>query len=437
MPFFVPQIPILVPLSWTRLTAVGTNTTSLTIPADYQVGDICILYNVAKNNTASTPTTVIPTDFLVLDNATAIQILSTDSCRGIISWKQLVSGDPNTALTLMNSNDTRRGILQGFRPSRPVKAVPYEWHQRIDAANFSGEPVNTVVSSGERGPVIIVGAAASDGTIDPFTWSPTEDSSNSASTTRAGIKAYNTSPANVGIDIADEGAYNGLTTGGFRISTNNTWKEDFSGYDTGSVLPYNWTHRSNSATGGIQAEAISGSVSGQELKITIASDGDRYVSFDPAGNTNNADVEVLASLYMVASDPADNTSHAGVFVRRTGANSAENAYYASFRTDGSFNRTIFSIRKHVAGSSSNVSADTGVTWDINTRYWVRLRAIGTSLKAKFWEDGSAEPSSWNVDTTDSDVTGSGYVGLFAYDQNGDPAFDYFSVAVGGGTAPGP
>ena len=38
---------------------------------------------------------------------------------------------------------------------------------------------------------------------------------------------------------------------------------------------------------------------------------------------------------------------------------------------------------------------------LNTWYWIKARAEGSSLKAKIWKDGDAEPAAWTVSGTDS------------------------------------
>ena len=56
---------------------------------------------------------------------------------------------------------------------------------------------------------------------------------------------------------------------------------------------------------------------------------------------------------------------------------------------------------------------------------------------KAWPDGSAEPSAWNIDTVDGDITGGGWTGVSTYDYTDRPYYDYFSASANGQAAPSP
>ena len=46
--------------------------------------------------------------------------------------------------------------------------------------------------------------------------------------------------------------------------------------------------------------------------------------------------------------------------------------------------------------------DTGIAWSASDRYWVRARILGdnpTTIQAKLWKDGTAEPAAWMVTKT--------------------------------------
>lgn len=117
------------------------------------------------------------------------------------------------------------------------------------------------------------------------------------------------------------------------------------------------------------------------------------------------------------------TSIAGVGLRFVDSNN----WYAA--VIGNTSQTI-EIRKDVAGTFSTVTgASASFTYSTNTFYWMRFRAVGTSLRAKIWADGSSEPSSWTISGTDSSISAAGRYGIVA-----SPAatakvctFDHFSV----------
>lgn len=53
------------------------------------------------------------------------------------------------------------------------------------------------------------------------------------------------------------------------------------------------------------------------------------------------------------------------------------------------------------------------TFTTGTWYWVRVRVVGSSLRARFWADGAAEPTTWpvNLDVTDTTIAASGSWGF--------------------------
>lgn len=95
-------------------------------------------------------------------------------------------------------------------------------------------------------------------------------------------------------------------------------------------------------------------------------------------------------------------------------------------------------------SSVVISRDGGVTnavgagigsVDNNEWWWHRLRVNGTTLQARTWLDGTAEPGTWNnVDTTHASHA-SGYVGVGSFGTSGNIDFDIIGIALDGGTAP--
>lgn len=50
---------------------------------------------------------------------------------------------------------------------------------------------------------------------------------------------------------------------------------------------------------------------------------------------------------------------------------------------------------------ANKGGQGGLAWAINDIYHFRIRANGSDHKVRWWEDGDPEPSTWNVEFTDS------------------------------------
>lgn len=72
-----------------------------------------------------------------------------------------------------------------------------------------------------------------------------------------------------------------------------------------------------------------------------------------------------------------------------------------------------SIIKRVAAVQTTLGSTftTRLTHVAGTYYRVRFQGHGTALKAKLWEIGTVEPTNWHVETTDSDLTSAGSVGM--------------------------
>lgn len=117
-----------------------------------------------------------------------------------------------------------------------------------------------------------------------------------------------------------------------------------------------------------------------------------------------------------------------VFIRGDLADSSNNSYQCVFNPGGDGLR----LEKDASGTTSTIATDSGAANPLDQWVWLRFRANGTNLSVKTWVDGNDEPASWDIETTDSDVSG-GYVGVgrtnefdFLYDvvgvgTNGDPA----------------
>src|SRR2546430_262232 len=88
------------------------------------------------------------------------------------------------------------------------------------------------------------------------------------------------------------------------------------------------------------------------------------------------------------------------------------------------------IRKRIAAANTDV-VTTSVTMNTGTQYWFRLNVSGTTYSAKFWQDGTTEPTSYMISGTASDaVLASGLWGLYGSPTTSSTIdFDNFTVSV--------
>lgn len=128
------------------------------------------------------------------------------------------------------------------------------------------------------------------------------------------------------------------------------------------------------------------------------------------GSGTATSTEVLVRL-----NPADTTSDIGCIARYVDTN---NFYY------GVLSGSKALIGKDASGSFSTI-ASTSFSYANGTFYWLRFNLVGTTLKLKAWQDGTGEPGSWTVTTTDASLASGGY-GLGS-DATGSTSFDSLTV----------
>lgn len=68
---------------------------------------------------------------------------------------------------------------------------------------------------------------------------------------------------------------------------------------------------------------------------------------------------------------------------------------------GFFGGTTFNVDKYTSGSRANI-ANFSFSYTSNSFYWIRLihTSVGT-LQIRVWADGSSEPGTWNLNTTET------------------------------------
>ena len=90
---------------------------------------------------------------------------------------------------------------------------------------------------------------------------------------------------------------------------------------------------------------------------------------------------------------------------RTDAEGGGRGYHAPL---GSLGLSFRLVR--LDGTDEVVLADSGLSQENDTWYWIRFRIEGSLLRAKIWQDGTAEPSGWTLETID-DTYASGRAGI--------------------------
>jgi len=90
--------------------------------------------------------------------------------------------------------------------------------------------------------------------------------------------------------------------------------------------------------------------------------------------------------------------------RSDGSNSSSANHYRCSLT------TQLSVSKSVSGTLTSLGTF-ALTVSNNVFYWVRFRVVGTALMARTWQDETSEPTTWQINVTDSSLTSANQYGI--------------------------
>ncbi|MBW8801114.1 MAG: hypothetical protein JF597_48485, partial [Streptomyces sp.] len=185
-----------------------------------------------------------------------------------------------------------------------------------------------------------------------------------------------------------------------------------SGWGT-SDAGFVWSHTATS----------SWTVSGTQGVTTFAAANTAAVAVSSTGGGLDVDVEYVAS---IGARTTGANWFAGAMLRYSDVN---NMYLAGIEFDTS-NTIKVSIHKWVAGAYSAIATltATGIAYSAGTKIRVRAVAHGANLQVKAWLDGTAEPSDWNLETQDSDLSGAG-VGVYQWRIAGNTNAGSLAVSI--------
>lgn len=216
------------------------------------------------------------------------------------------------------------------------------------------------------------------------------------------------------------------------------YSTDFSEYPVGS-LPSDWTNRFNTTAGQVTVENRTGSVSGKVLKTAAHTGNSVYVgaSWNALdSDANRADFEI-ASIFTLRG--ASMTECAASTFGRGSGTGLSTASIIAASVNGLATSTAKRILKRVSGTNTVINSSS-YTPTAGTRMGSRIRVSGTSVQARIWEyDNEAEPSTWPLTGTVSDVSAAGWIGVVEggfvnTSTKGPIEWEWFSAATGGDTA---
>jgi hypothetical protein len=209
--------------------------------------------------------------------------------------------------------------------------------------------------------------------------------------------------------------------------TESAWGSSNGVYPT-SVLTKRWT-TTNETT--VQCTTLTEATSGYVFESEWSAGAIRGNTLDSVdGDANRDDAEVLVRARI---GTADETF--GVLLRGSGSASSEQMYLAYLDWSGFGSNFTLRVGRYVSGSFTLIASGNTISYTNDDWFFVRFRVNGTTLQARWWTQKEQEPAHWSIDTTDSNVTGVGWTGLFSSQANFNSEVDWISVGTNGDTAP--
>lgn len=138
------------------------------------------------------------------------------------------------------------------------------------------------------------------------------------------------------------------------------------------------------------------------------------------GWLGNGSVASAAADVKVRFKLATGTDFVGIFLRTT-----DSSHFLLIRRNGA----AWQVLDCPSGTTTttDISSAIGVTPVAGTFYWLRVRAVGTNVQCKVWQDGNAEPAFQSSTTVG--ITQSGSFGLYGMTSSGAATMNVDSFLV--------
>jgi hypothetical protein len=198
------------PLTLTQVLSATANAATIAVPGGVLAGDLLVLWDGSANLNVP-PASVVPSSFTpVIDNAVD---LGAAGIRGVLSAKIAAGTEGGTNLTGMNGSVNEPKMLYVFRGSRPIAAF-LAGSTASEITNDSISPQVVAAAVGASPLIVLAGYYTGQvGSVDPRTFSPAKDGEiNATAYAYLAYKIYNSGPADVTVDMDDEGGSNMLAS---------------------------------------------------------------------------------------------------------------------------------------------------------------------------------------------------------------------------------
>lgn len=223
-----------------------------------------------------------------------------------------------------------------------------------------------------------------------------------------------------GVPTADEV---GAWSGGTDTTSGDDETESVDDDGDSEVSFESWTPQWASVHGDYSVVETASSEGDALLALEPESPGRHFLSWDDVGEPKDTDVVVLTR---VVSNEDAFTSWCRPIVRGSGSAGSENGYFAAVWPDE------LHVRKYIDGELTTL-ATTETAPNVGEWLYLRFRVTGNELKLRKWTLGDSEPTTWDLETTDDDISSGGLAGVGGVSAD-TQYWDYVSIATDGGTA---
>jgi hypothetical protein len=185
-------------------SSANSQTATLTAPSDIIAGDLLVFLDYAAG--PSTPTSAVPSGF-----TSAGDIAQPANGRIILSYKKAAGSEASSSLQGMTSSSYRK-CIGVFRPNIPITSVTLAG---VATQSTDGDPTSqNIAASGGTPPLIALCGYVSSGVVNPRTFTPAKDGEITVTSNiiYLAYKIYNSSPADISVDMDDEGSGNTLVS---------------------------------------------------------------------------------------------------------------------------------------------------------------------------------------------------------------------------------
>lgn len=190
----------------TQVLSATSTATTITAPSGIQAGDLIVLLDRAEGDPfGGVPASAVPTDFNTITDVN-MTTASVEGIRTILSYKLANGTEGSSSLTGMAGTGRVDKALLVFRGDKAASTITVA-SANGQATNGNPTAQNVTASSGIA-PLVVIGGYTSEDTIpgvSPRTMSPAKDGEVNPNTSLyLAWKIYNSSPADVSVDMDDE-----------------------------------------------------------------------------------------------------------------------------------------------------------------------------------------------------------------------------------------